>query len=323
MTVDVKIPLVCIVGPTASGKTALSIEVAKFFSGEIVSADSMQIYKGMDIATAKPTFEDMQGIPHHMLSFLELSDTYSVAQYCEKAHDVIKDIYSRGKLPILVGGTGLYVDSVINNTTFVDVDGDSVLREQLYNLYNENGIEYLLEMLSEFDPDMAQKLSEQRNLKRIVRAIEVYKCTGITMTEHNMNSHNIDSPYSVVKIGLTAADRQYLYDRINRRVDIMIENGILDEAKKFSVYDQSCTSSMAIGHKELLPYINGEADLDFCVENLKMQTRRYAKRQLTWFKRDQNIKWFEIDTINNDELKSKVIDLIKKVLFDEQTFQKC
>ena len=314
-----KIPLICIVGPTASGKTALSIKIAKAFDGEIVSADSMQIYKGMDIATAKPTNDEMQGIPHHLMSFLELDESYSVAQYCEKAHAVISDIYTRGKMPVLVGGTGLYVDSVINNTTFVQSDTDEKLREELNDLYLENGVDYLLEMLSDFDSEMAEILSEQKNPKRIIRAIEVYKTTGITMTEHNLNSHNNESPYNVIKLGLTATDRQFLYDRINKRVDIMVDNGLVQEVRKFSTYKQSNTSSMAIGHKELLPYIKGEAEFVDCIENLKMQTRRYAKRQLTWFKRDKNTVWFDIDTISSEDLSDKAIKVIKKVLFDEQT----
>lgn len=314
-----KIPLICIVGPTASGKTSLSIEVAKALDGEIVCADSMQIYKGMDIATAKPADDEMQGIPHHLMSFLELTENYSVAQYCEKAHEVIKDIYMRRKLPIMVGGTGLYVDSVINNTSFAQSETDDELRDELFEIYTENGVDYLLEMLRSFDPEMAEKLSSQRNVKRIIRAIEVYKTTGITMTEHNLNSHITDSPYIVIKIGLTATDRQYLYDRINKRVDIMVENGLIDEAREFSAYEHSNTSSMAIGHKELLPYLNGENDLSVCIENLKMQTRRYAKRQLTWFKRDSDTVWFQTDVISKEELVKDVIDLIKKVLSDEQT----
>lgn len=313
-----KIPMICIVGPTASGKTALSIELAKLFNGEIVSADSMQIYKGMDIATAKPTVDEMDGVVHHLIDFLEVDQSFSVAQYCELAKATILDIYNRGKIPVLAGGTGLYVDSLIDNITFVDSDSDEDLRSELQKEYEFYGVEHLLNQLREIDPESAQKLEETRNPKRIIRAIEVYKTTGITMSEHNANSRLNDSPYNVVKIGLTATDRQFLYDRINKRVDIMVENGLVEEAREFIDVKHSSTSAMAIGHKELVPYFNGDADLESCLENLKMQTRRYAKRQLTWFRRDEKINWFNIDVLTKEELLNNAVELIKKVLFDEK-----
>ena len=313
-----KIPMICIVGPTASGKTALSIELAKLFNGEIVSADSMQIYKGMDIATAKPTVDEMDGVVHHLIDFLKVDQSFSVAQYCELAKATILDIYNRSKFPVLAGGTGLYVDSLIDNITFVDSDSDEDLRSELQKEYEFYGVEHLLNQLREIDPESAQKLEETRNLKRIIRAIEVYKTTGITMSEHNANSRLNDSPYNVVKIGLTATDRQFLYDRINKRVDIMVENGLVEEAREFIDVKHSSTSAMAIGHKELVPYFNGDADLESCLENLKMQTRRYAKRQLTWFRRDEKINWFNIDVLTKEELLNNAVELIKKVLFDEK-----
>lgn len=315
---DKKIPLISIVGPTASGKTSLSIALAKMFNGEIVSADSMQIYKGMDIATAKPTDEEKQGVIHHLMDFLDIDKDFSVAQYCNLAHAVIADIHNRGKLPVLVGGTGLYVDSLINNITFSQSESDEKLRKELYNKYTENGVEYLLDYLREFDPDCADKLSVEKNVKRIIRAIEVYKLTGVTMTEHNLNSRLVESPYKVVKIGLTATDRQFLYDRINKRVDFMVENGLVEEAKEFMSISHSKTSAVAIGHKELMPYFSGELSLDSCIENLKMQTRRYAKRQLTWFNRDKEINWFNIDILESNKLLEQTQELIKKVLFDEE-----
>ena len=313
-----KIPMICIVGPTASGKTALSIELAKLFNGEIVSADSMQIYKGMDIATAKPTVDEMDGVVHHLIDFLEVDQSFSVAQYCELAKAIILDIYNRGKIPVLAGGTGLYVDSLIDNITFVDSDSDEDLRSELQKEYEFYGVEHLINQLREIDPESAQKLEETRNPKRIIRAIEVYKTTGITMSEHNANSRLNDSLYNVVKIGLTATDRQFLYDRINKRVDIMVENGLVEEAREFIDVKHSSTSAMAIGHKELVPYFNGVADLESCLENLKMQTRRYAKRQLTWFRRDEKINWFNIDVLTKEELLNNAVELIKKVLFDEK-----
>ncbi len=312
-----KIKLVSIVGPTASGKTSLSINLAKMFDAEIVSADSMQIYKGMDIATAKPSSSEQSGIKHHLIDFLDIKESFSVAQYCDLAHKVIKEISAKGKLVILVGGTGLYVDSLINNITFCDCDSDDALRKELYSIYEDKGVEYLLAMLYEFDPEMTDKLSVEKNVKRIIRAIEVYKTTGVTMTQHNINSVKSSSPYDVVKIGLTATDRQYLYDRINLRVDMMVENGLIDEAKEALKENHSNTASMAIGHKELLPYFEGKATVDECIENLKMQTRRYAKRQLTWFKRDTDINWFNIDEIDSVELLNRVSLLIKKEFYNE------
>lgn len=313
-----KIPLVSIVGPTASGKTSLSIKLAQIFDGEIVSADSMQIYKGMDIATAKPTIEEQQGIKHHLMSFLDISNSFSVAQYCEMAHKIIEDINNRGKLPILVGGTGLYVDSLINNIAFSQSDCDEKLRAELQNEFELYGVEYLLDKLRKVDPVSAQKLQVEHNVKRIIRAIEVYETTGVTISEHNRKSRLIESPYKTIKIGLTASDRQFLYDRINKRVDIMVEAGLLKEAQKYHEIQHSSTSSMAIGHKELFPYLNNEAQLDDCIENLKMQTRRYAKRQLTWFRKDEEINWFNIDTIDSDQLIFETERLIKKVLFNEE-----
>ncbi len=312
-----KIPMICVVGPTASGKTSLSIKLAKLYDGEIVSADSMQIYKGMDIATAKPTLDEQDGIVHHMMDFLDINESFSVAQYCDMAHGIIEDIHSRSKMPILVGGTGLYVDSLINNIAFSEADSDEALREKLQREYEEFGVEHLLSKLAEFDEQSAMKLSVEKNVKRIIRAIEVYKTTNITMTEHNENSRRFESPYKVAKIGLRATDRQYLYDRINMRVDSMVQNGLIEEAKEFLNKSLSSTSSMAIGHKELIPYFNSEATLDDCLENLKMQTRRYAKRQLTWFKRDESICWLDIDVLNENEILDTSTLFIKKVLLDE------
>lgn len=295
------IKVVSIVGPTASGKTKLSVELAKHFNGEIVSADSMQIYKGMQIATAKPTKDEMDGIPHHMMDFLSPDRIYSVASYVKDASECIKDIHSRGKLPFVVGGTGLYVDSLLNNVSFSDDKRDEEYCKQLRKIAEEKGTDKLLEMLSKFDPDSADRLREGRNLKRIIRAIEFYKTTGKTITEQIEESHNIPSPYSTVKIGLNCRDRQVLYDRINKRVDIMIEEGLLEEAERVINSDLSYTSVKAIGYKELIPYFRENKDLNDCVEKLKMETRRYAKRQITWFKRDNDINWIYIDEYNSFE----------------------
>ena len=289
------IKLISVVGPTASGKTALAVELAKKYNGEIISADSMQIYKGMNIATAKPTDEEKQGIPHHLTDFLPSDKTYSVADFADEAGCCIEDIVSRGKMPIIAGGTGLYVDSLLNGVSFEKQERNEEISNELFALYQQNGIDYLLNMLGEFDGESAENLREQRNVKRIIRAIEFYKTSGITISEHNRNSKLQDSPYSPIKIGLKFEDRQKLYDRINLRVDIMLENGLVDEAREVLSSSLSSTSKMAIGYKELIPYFSDERSLDECVEILKRETRRYAKRQLTWFNRDKNINWILVD----------------------------
>ena len=289
------IKLISVVGPTASGKTALAVELAKHYNGEIISADSMQIYKGMSIATAKPTDEEKQGIPHHLMDFLPSDKTYSVADFADEAGRCIEDIVSRGKMPIIAGGTGLYVDSLLNGVSFEKQERNEEISNELFALYQQNGIDYLLNLLGEFDGESAENLREQRNVKRIIRAIEFYKTSGITISEHNRNSKLQGSPYSPIKIGLKFEDRQKLYDRINLRVDIMLENGLVDEAREVLSSSLSSTSKMATGYKELIPYFSGERSLDECVEILKRETRRYAKRQLTWFNRDKNINWILVD----------------------------
>lgn len=295
---DNKIDVLAVVGPTASGKTKLSVELAKALNGEIVSADSMQIYKGMDIGTAKPTFEEMQGIPHHLMGFLDSKENFSVAIYVEMAHKIIADIHSKGKLPIVTGGTGLYVDSLLNSIKFFDNTSDDSIRDKYSKLLEEKGHDYLLEKLKKIDYETYEKLLEQRNAKRIIRALEFFEVTGKTISEQNRLSKQ-DSPYNPIKIGLTCRDRQVLYDRINLRVDLMLKDGLLEDAEKVLNSDLSNTAEKAIGYKELIPYFKGESTLDECVEVLKMNTRRYAKRQLTWFRRDQEINWIYIDEHNS------------------------
>ena len=307
------IKVISIVGPTASGKTKLAVKLAQKFNGEIVSADSMQIYKGMQIATAKPTFYETEGVKHHLIDFVSPDETYSVAMFVKDASKCIADIYSRGKLPFIVGGTGLYVDSLLNNITFSDEQRDEKLSLELRKIYEEQGIDTLLKMLSEFDIDSANRMKAERNPKRIIRAIEFYKTTGITITEQNEKSKLEKSPYSPVKIGINYKDRAKLYERINKRVDLMLENGLVNEAKDVLSSKLSFTSIKAIGYKELLPYFNGEKTLDECVEKLKMETRRYAKRQITWFKRDLDINWLYADKYNSfEELLADAVEIIKK-----------
>lgn len=305
--------IIVILGPTASGKTGLSIELAKRYNGEVISADSMQIYKGMNIATAKPTVEEMCGIKHHLMDFLDPTETYSVGEYVLDAEKAISDIIARNKTPIICGGTGLYIDSLINGINFTDDSSDKGIRNELYNLAETEGIDYLLNMLSKIDYDSYVKLSQQRNLRRIVRAIEFYKVTGKTITEQNINSQNTSSKYDYLLIGLNADDRQFLYDRINNRVDLMIQNGLIEETKEVLQLNLSATSIKAIGYKELIPYINNEASLEECIEKLKMETRRYAKRQLTWFRRNKKINWIYIDRyISQQEIVDVAVDIINK-----------
>lgn len=286
--------LIAVVGPTASGKTALAVELAKKYDGEIVSADSMQIYKGMDIASAKPTEDEKEGIPHHLMDFLDPCESFSVSEYVKLAARTIDDILARGKQPIICGGTGLYVRSLVNNISFPDEEKNEELREELNERYENEGGEVLLKELAEFDPESAERLHPSDG-KRIVRAIEVYRSTGINMTEHIRRSMNVPSPYEVTAIGLTFADRQNLYERINDRVDKMLENGLLDEARDFYSSEKGHTASAAIGYKELKPYLDGRSSLEAAVERLKMETRRFAKRQLTWFRADDYINWIEVD----------------------------
>ncbi|MBQ1898476.1 MAG: tRNA (adenosine(37)-N6)-dimethylallyltransferase MiaA [Ruminococcus sp.] len=304
--------VIAVIGPTASGKTALSVEIAKRFGGEIISADSMQIYKYMDIATAKPTEDEKQGIPHHLMDFVEPSESFSVARFCELAAKAINDIADRGMLPVIAGGTGLYVDSLLNGMQFEDQQINQVLRTSLSMELQEKGIDHMLDVIRAFDPASAERLSVERNPKRIIRCIEVYRLTGTTQTELNELQQRYDAPYDALKIGLSALDREYLYDRIDRRVDLMMENGLLEEARRFYDGDFGSTASAAIGYKELLPYLKGEQELEICVGNLKRATRRYAKRQQTWFKRDPAVHWFNIDELSLEDIKSKAEELIRQ-----------
>ena len=286
--------ILAVVGPTASGKTALAVELALRFNGEVISADSMQIYKGMSIATAKPDENEMKGIRHHLIDFLEPTETFSVSDFVNLADRTAKDILSREKLPVLCGGTGLYIRSFVENIQFTEEKSDPALREELNRRYKNEGGEKLIEELSEFDPETAQKLHPSQS-KRIVRAIEIYRLSGITMSEAVRRSRSVPSPYDFTIIGITYADRQKLYDRIDRRVDMMLEKGLIEEAKAFYRSAAGCTACAAIGYKELKPYLDGNCSLEEAVQRLKQETRHYAKRQLTWFRKDNNIDWIEAD----------------------------
>ncbi len=304
-----KLLVVC--GPTASGKSDVGILLAKEYSGEIVSADSMQVYVGLDIATAKPAVEEMQGVPHHMISVVKRCEKYSVAAYLESARKIIADIHSRGKLPIVVGGTGLYISSLVDNITFDEEENDGAVRRKLSDLAKEIGNEEMLEKLRCIDPETANNL-HANNLNRIIRALEVYEITGKTLSEQKALSRRNPSPYDCLMLGIDFAEREFLYDRINRRVDIMMEQGLLDEAKNaYDNDDLGVTSAQAIGVKELLPYFDGTSDLTSCVDKIKQETRRYAKRQLTWFRRDERINWILCDENTNSQNK---LEKFKKII---------
>ncbi|MBM6921344.1 tRNA (adenosine(37)-N6)-dimethylallyltransferase MiaA [Phocea massiliensis] len=299
-----KIPVLAVVGPTASGKTSLAIEIAKEYHGEVVSADSMQLYKEMQIATAKPTVDEMQGIPHHLLDFLAPDVSFSVAQYAALAHQTISEITARGHLPVMAGGTGLYVDAVLDDLIFAKIETDEQKRAELWAFVEAHGANALHERLREIDPESAARIHEN-NVGRIVRAVEVYELTGITMSEHQRNSRPKESRYRSLKIGINYKDRAVLYDRVNRRVDLMMEQGLLEEA--VSVRNRARkTAVQAIGYKELEPYFLQQEPLDVCIERLKQETRRYAKRQITWFSRDPNILWVYPDEQTPQEIFSKI-----------------
>ncbi|MBQ8227607.1 MAG: tRNA (adenosine(37)-N6)-dimethylallyltransferase MiaA [Clostridia bacterium] len=311
-----KIPIIVVAGPTASGKTSLGIAVCKKFSGEVISADSMQIYKGMNIATAKPTKEETDGIPHHLIDVIDPEERFSVAEFKRLAEEKISDIVSRGKLPVIVGGTGLYIDNLVENIELADSEVDLELREKLTQKAKKEGIEVLIEELKTIDPEYVQGLKEI-NKKRIIRALELWYTSGITVTEQNRRSRLNGSPYRVCYLCLDAHDREILYNRINIRVDKMVEDGLLQEAEQFR-QSKGITSAQAIGYKELDPYFNGEKTLQKALDSLKQGTRRYAKRQLTWFRRNENAIHLYIDEYESSEALCKTaFDIIENFLKEE------
>lgn len=277
--------IIVVSGPTASGKTALAVELAKKYGGEVISADSMQIYTDMDVASAKATVEEQQGIPHHMMDFLDPSESFSVADWVKMAGECAEDIISRGKIPVICGGTGLYISSFVDNLQFDDSECDYGFRDEMRKFAEENGAEALLEKLREVDPETASEL-HANNVSRVIRALEVYKTTGHTIAEAKRASRNAPSPYEFILLTLDFEQREQLHERINRRVELMLQNGLVQEARMCFDQPERPTAAQAIGCKELYPYFRGERTLEECVEELKLRTRQYAKRQLTWFRRD-------------------------------------
>ena len=284
--------IVVITGPTASGKTALGVALCQKLNGEVVSADSMQIYRRMTIGTAKPTPEEMQGIPHHMIDVAEPEENWSVARYVEAAAECVEDILARGKLPVIVGGTGLYIDSLLSGRTFAGGPVNEALRQELSERYDEIGAEGLLGELRKVDPERAEKL-HPGDKKRIVRALEVFILTGKTITQHDAETKAIPPRWEAAKLALDFENRQDLYDRIDRRVDDMFARGLMDEVRALldSGVPEGCTSMQAIGYKEAVAAVRGDCSEAEARALIQQESRRYAKRQLTWFRRDREIEW--------------------------------
>lgn len=294
---DLKTKIIVVAGPTASGKTSLGIEIAKAVDGEIISADSMQVYQGMSIATAAPTESERAEVPHHLVEFLSRQENYSVSDFCRLAKEKIADISSRGKTPVIVGGTGLFIDSLVGNIKFTEAHTDFELRNELM----QKSADELYDTLLKIDKEAALKI-HKNNKSRVARAIEIYYTAGKTKTMQNEDSRKEESPFETLYLVLAYKNREILYDRINRRVDMMIKSGLVPEAERVLAESGSKTSAQAIGHKELKPYLDGEITLDTAVDNLKKETRHYAKRQITWFKRRENAVMIYMDGDENPVL---------------------
>ncbi len=299
--------VIIIIGPTASGKTKLSIELAKEVGGEIISADSMQVYRYMDIGTAKPTREEMDGIKHYMVDEVNPDEEFSVASFQESAYRYIEEIHKKNKVPIIAGGTGLYINSLVYNINFTETTSDWKLREELKKEAEEKGKEYLHKKLESIDPEAAGKL-HVNDVKRVIRAIEVFEYTKKPISYHQEVSRLNPPKYRYLLIGLKM-DRERLYLRINDRVDRMLEEGLVDEVKRLTAlgYDKSTVSMQGLGYKEILSYLRGEITLEEAVYLIKRDTRHYAKRQITWFKRLQDVLWIDMDKETNTESALKII----------------
>ena len=306
--------VIVILGPTATGKTSLSVELALRFNGEIVSADSMQIYRGMDLGTAKSYEEEKKAVKHHLIDIVDSSVNFSLADYLDHANQVVRDIISRGKLPIIVGGTGLYISSFTDNLKLSPSGADPEYRIFLKDYYLKYGPKELKALLRSVDSESFIKLYDN-DFKRIARALETYRNSGKTIEQHNRESKQ-EPAFDFIKFGLSAENREFLYSRINNRVDRMMENGFLDEAKMLYGKNISETASQAIGYRQLFDYLNGLVSLEDAVNSIKLESRRYAKRQLSWFRRDKSIIWHNIDTNNSEEILnscSKHIDIFLKM----------
>lgn len=303
-----KIPLIVIAGATASGKTALSIELAKAYNAEIVSADSMQIYKYMNIGTAKPDKEERDGIHHHLIDIVTPDVPFSVAQYVNEAHSVIKDIRSKGKNVFVVGGTGLYINSLVDDIDFFENDTDTSIRDELTHIFENEGADALFEMLREIDPVSAEKI-HKNNVRRVIRAIEFYKMTGIPISHHQAETKKKQSRYSPCIIAIRW-DMEKLYERIEKRVDIMMKKGLLEEVEKLLKmgYTGDMISMQGIGYKEIIEYLSERCTLSEAIDKIKIGTRHYAKRQMTWFRRDERIHWIDY----NEDILNKAKEILNE-----------
>ncbi len=307
--------VVAVGGPTASGKTALSVALARAFDGEIINADSMQIYKNLDVGTAKPSAEERQGIPHYLLDFLPPETPYSVADFTAAADPLIRDITARGRLPLVVGGTGLYITSLLSGMAFAPEKTDPAIRARLQARADTEGGAALYAELQRIDPDYAAQV-HPNNLPRVIRALELFEATGRRMSDQRREARPAEAPYHALCLCLTCRDRAVLYSRIDRRVDEMVENGVLDEARQ--VYDHRDayrTAAQAIGYKEFFPYFEGTANLTECTERLKQATRNYAKRQLTWFRRQNDAVWLYLD---EEDATERACTLVRAFLHNEE-----
>lgn len=307
--------VVAVGGPTASGKTALSVALARAFDGEIINADSMQIYKNLDVGTAKPSAEERQGIPHYLLDFLSPETPYSVADFTAAADPLIRDITARSRLPLVVGGTGLYITSLLSGMAFAPEKTDPAIRARLQAWADTEGGAALYAELQRIDPDYAAQV-HPNNLPRVIRALELFEATGRRMSDQRREARPAEAPYHALCLCLTCRDRAVLYSRIDRRVDEMVENGVLDEARQ--VYDHRDayrTAAQAIGYKEFFPYFEGTANLTECTERLKQATRNYAKRQLTWFRRQNDAAWLYLD---EEDVTERACTLVRAFLHNEE-----
>ena len=305
-------PLVCIAGPTAVGKTKLSVELAKYLDGEIISADSMQVYRGLDIGSAKITEAEKQGIKHYLIDDYPFDFDYNVVRFQTDAKKALDLIYSKNKLPIITGGTGFYIQSIIKDVDFTQTGEDNSYRSFLEALARENGNEFIHNMLREIDPDSAAAI-HPNNVKRVIRALEFARDTGRAISEHNREQFERRSPYNYACFVLEMP-RQHLYERINLRVDKMMEDGLLDEVKalKDAGADRSMTSMQGLGYRQLLAYLYGECTLDEAVDRIKLETRHFAKRQITWFKREKDVIWLDVSGRGTEELMESIVITLKE-----------
>ncbi len=304
-------PLIILTGPTAVGKTALSVRLAKAVGGEIISADSMQVYRHMDIGSAKITKEEMEGIPHHLIDVLNPDEEFNVTTFQQLAKKAVEEIYSRGRIPIVAGGTGFYIQALLYDIDFTENGEDTSIRDELEALGREKGAGFLHNMLKDIDPESAEEI-HANNQKRVIRAIEYYRQTGEPISEHNKRERQKKSPYDFLYY-VVNTDRNVLYERIDRRVDLMVQHGLVKEVEQLKA--MGCTRDMVsmqgLGYKEILDYLQGASTLEEAVYILKRDTRHFAKRQLTWFKRERDVKWLNLPDFGNDQEK-----VLEKILQD-------